>query len=160
MLVPAICYKEELERLFAKEIYTEDYFLYSGYRYGYELPIIKTEDRARQYAIVSGETIIGYFGYRIDPETDSIYNFGLYSFSKGNPVVGKDVFEHLEMLVNTHRRLEWRMIGCNPVKKHYDKFCLIRHNGNRVTLHDVCKDFNGNYCDEYIYEIVNYNIGG
>lgn len=160
MLVPAICHKEELEKLFAREIYTEDYFLYIGYRYGYELPIIKAEDRLRQYAIVSGETIIGYLEYRIDPETDSIYNFGLYSFSKGNPVVGKDVFEHMEMLVNTHRRIEWRMIACNPVKKHYDKFCLIRHNGNRVRLRDVCKDFNGNYCDEYIYEIINTRVGG
>jgi hypothetical protein len=47
------------------------------------------------------------------------------------------------------------MIGGNPVKRHYDKFCA-KHNGNRVVLHDVCKDENGNYRDEYIYEIIKH----
>ena len=46
------------------------------------------------------------------------------------------------------------MIGENPVKKHYDKFCS-KHGGNVVVLHDACKDPNGKYVNAYIYEIVN-----
>jgi hypothetical protein len=57
-------------------------------------------------------------------------------------------------LVNKHRRIEWRMIGGNPVQRHYDHF--IKHfHGSRVVLHDVCKDGEGKYRDEYIYEILN-----
>lgn len=57
MLIPAIVRKKELEDLFAKEIYTEDYFLHYGYRYGYSLPEIKAEENRVQYAIVgNGES--------------------------------------------------------------------------------------------------------
>lgn len=168
MLVPAISRKEELEKLFAKEIYTEDYFLYYGYRYGYSLPEIKAEENRVQYAIVdNGESyfdgteivivdepkVIGYLAYSIQPSEDTVCNFGLYSFGRGNPIIGKDVFEEMERLVKSHRRIEWRMVGGNPVQRHYDKFCE-KFGGNKVVLHEVCSDPNGNYRDEYIYEIV------
>ena len=84
---------------------------------------------------------------------DCVSNFGLYSFDKGNVVVGIDLFKEMERLVNRYHRVEWRMIGGNPVKKHYDRFCA-KHGGNVVVLHDVVKDLEGNYLDEYIYEIV------
>lgn len=88
-----------------------------------------------------------------DPNTESVYNFGLYSFDKGNPLIGYDLFTEMERLVSLYHRVEWRMIGGNPVKKHYDRFCK-KHGGNVVRLHDVCKDPLGHYVDEYIYEIV------
>lgn len=154
MLVPAILYKEEIEKAFSKELYTENYFYYCGYAYCNSLTEIKAEDNVYQYAIIDkNEKLVGYLAYRVNPNTDSIYNFGLYSFDKGNFIIGKDLFEKMEELVKKHHRIEWRMIGGNPVKKHYDKFCE-KHNGNVVILHDVCKDDNDNYHDEYIYEIV------
>ena len=59
----------------------------------------------------------------------------------------------MERLVSRYRRVEWRMVGGNPVQKHYDRFCE-KFGGNRVVLHQVTKDENGNYRDVYIYEIV------
>jgi hypothetical protein len=156
MLVPAILYKDDFAQAFAKELYTEGYYYYSGYAHCNSLPEIKTEDRNYQYAIIDDDKrLIGYLAYQIAFTEDCAYNFGLYSFDKGNPIIGKDLFEKMEELVSRYHRVEWRMIGGNPVKRHYDKFCA-KHNGNRVVLHDVCKDENGNYRDEYIYEIIKH----
>lgn len=172
MLKPAMLYKDELEKKFAEVMYDNDYFLYMGYAHGHELPKIGTFDNEYQWAIVSPkrvtyvdeygditepteipEKIIGWFAYRVQPETDTVLNFGLYSFDRGNPVIGEDVFYKMKELVEKHRRLEWRVIGGNPVIKHYDKFCW-RNGGNKVTLHGVTKDHNGVYRDEHIYEIL------
>jgi hypothetical protein len=154
MLVPAILYKEELETAFAKELYSERYFYYSGYAYSNELPEIGAEDNVYQYAMIdSQERLVGYLAYRISDAGDCAYNFGLFSFVPSCPIVGKDLFSKMEELVAKFHRVEWRMIGGNPVQKHYDRFCF-KHQGNRVVLHDACKDTDGNYHDEYIYEIV------
>ena len=45
------------------------------------------------------------------------------------------------------------MVGGNPIKKHYDKFCK-KYDGNILKLKDVFKDRNGKYHDDYIYEII------
>jgi hypothetical protein len=154
MLVPAICYKDEIEKLFVKEIYSEDYFYYAGYAHGHELPNISTKDYEYQYAIVtSTDKVIGYLAYRINSFSNCVYNFGLYSFDKGNPLIGKDLYEKMEELVSQYHRVEWKMIGGNPVQKHYDKFCM-KHHGRKVILRDVCKDSKGKWHDEYIYEII------
>lgn len=155
MLVPAICYKDEIERLFAREIYTDKYFYYSGYAHSHELPNISAKDYEYQYAIVtSADKLIGYLAYRVDTSSNCAYNFGLYSFDKGNPLIGKDLFGKMEELVKQYHRVEWKMISGNPVQRHYDRFC-VKHHGNIVVLHDVCKDSKGKWHDEHIYEIVN-----
>lgn len=41
MLVPTILHKEEIEKAFAKELYTNDYFYYYGYAYGIGLTEIR-----------------------------------------------------------------------------------------------------------------------
>jgi hypothetical protein len=172
MLKPAYLYKEQLEKKFAEIMYNDDYFLYMGYAHGHELPKIEPKDNVYQWAIVSPERvtnvdeygnitepveipekIIGWFAYQIQPETDTVLNFGLYSFDRGNPVIGLDVYRKMEELIFNHRRIEWRVIGGNPVVKYYDKFCE-KYGGNKVTLHSVVKDQNGVYRDEHIYEIL------
>lgn len=153
MLVPAVTKKDELERLFAEKIYSEDYYWYSGDICSNELPQIAATDNIFQYAMLDGEKVVGYLAYCIESATDTVYDFGLLSFDKRNPVIGRDLFSEIERLVKTHRRIEWRMIGGNPVQRHYDKFCE-RHGGNVVTLHDVRKGPDGKWHDERIYEII------
>jgi hypothetical protein len=155
MLVPAILYKDEIENAFAKEIYTKEYFFYAGYAHCHSFPQITAEDNKYQFAIIDEqEKLLGYLAYQVNASGDCVDKFGLYSFCKGHYLVGKELFNKMEELVKTYHRIEWNMISGNPVKKHYDRFCK-KHNGNIVVLHDVCKDENGNYHDEYIYEIVN-----
>ena len=73
---------------------------------------------------------------------------------KGNPILGIDVFHKLEELIKTHHRVEWHVVGNNPVKRHYDKFCK-RHNGYIHHFCETTKDEKGNYIDSYTYEIIN-----
>lgn len=161
MLRPAIEYKDKLLELFSKEIYSDRYFWYAGYAHGHKLPTISDEDNIYQWAILSDVfTVEGYLAYSVYPEIDSVENFGLYSFDDDDNFiirralsVGKDVHEKLEELVEAHHRVSWRMISGNPVMSSYDAFCR-KHHGNKVCLHDICKDVYGEYHDEYIYEII------
>ncbi len=154
MLKPAVLYKDRLEKKFAESLYTDDYFWYTGYGGCNELPKLEPRDEDYKWVIVdNNDNLIGYFAYSIQFSTDTVLNFGLYSFDHGNPLIGKELFDKMEELVSEHRRIEWRMVGGNSVQKHYDKFCE-KHNGHRVCLHQVTKDIHGQYHDEYIYEIL------
>ena len=154
MLKPAILYKEAIEMEFNAQLYTQDFFYYTGYDGATYIPEIKRDDFVFQYAIVDKDKLVGYFSYSLNTISDTINNFGLYSFDRGNPVIGRDVLRKMKELVNSHHRIEWRMIGGNPVKRHYDRFCR-RYGGNVVKLHESVKTPSGEYADEYIYEIVN-----
>lgn len=153
MLVPAIARKAELEQLFAEHIYAEDMFLYNGYPHCNMIPDISPKENIYRWAIVDGDKTVGYFTYYIDTNSDNVCSFGLYSFDRGNPLIGIDVYRKMKELAKDHRRIEWRMIGGNPVKKHYDRF-LKEMGGRKVMLKEVVKDAHGKYRDEYIYEIV------
>ena len=154
MLVPAILFKSEIEDGFRKMFYTNDMFFVDG---GLDqwIPDIseKMDEGWFQYAIVDREKVIGYLGYYVNYYTSNVYKFGLISFEKGNPLIGKDLFEKMEELVSRFHRVEWYMIGGNPVERSYDKFCE-RHNGTKHVLKDAVKDAEGNYRDSIIYEIV------
>ena len=156
MLKPAILYKEAIESEFNAQLYTQDFFYYTGYDGATYIPEIKRDDFVFQYAIVDKDKLVGYFSYSLNTISDTINNFGLYSFDRGNPVIGRDIIRKMKELVNSHHRVEWRMIGGNPVKRHYDRFCR-RYGGNVVKLHESVKTPSGEYADEYIYEIINCN---
>lgn len=156
MLVPAIIYKDEIRKQFAKYIYTEDMIYYTGYL-GNSLPTFEDNDDGScyHYAIVDNGKLIGYFAYSVDWYSSCAHGFGLFSFDRNNRIIGLDVYRELRKIINDYRihRLEWRMIGGNPVEKHYDKFCEKYH-GKKFVLTDVLKDRNGNYHDDVIYEII------
>lgn len=187
MLVPAIVYKEEIKKQFAKRMYDEDMFYYQGYAYGHEMTEIEPQDNLYQWAIVGqitekeatiipaaennalkwipykyhyGQKLIGYFSYRINPATDNVYNFGLYSFDKGNALVAHDVFKKMEELIKEHHRVEWRCVGGNPALRGYENFATRIAEEIpylKVNIHqmiDVAKDNQGRYHDEYVFEIV------
>ena len=154
MLKPAILYKNKILELFAKELYTEDYFYYNGYDCGSCLPTIEPREDVYTYACVDkSDNVIGYLTYRIYSLTDTVCDFGLYSFDKGNPILGVDVLRKLKELISKYHKVEWRVIEGNPVKRHYDKFCK-KYNGNIIHLHDTSKDLDGRFRDSFIYEII------
>lgn len=154
MLVPAILFKSEIENGFKKLFYTSDMLFENG-SLNQSIPDISesTNEGLFQYAIISGEKVIGYLEYYVNYYTSNVRNFGLISFDRGNPLIGKDLFEKMEELVSRFHRIEWGMIGGNPVERSYDKFCE-RHNGTKHVLKDVLKDTEGNYRDSIVYEIV------
>ena len=82
-------------------------------------------------------------------------NHRMYAFDKGNILIGKALKEIMDKLINEYHlhRIEWRMIGGNPVERSYDRFCK-KYNGNKYVLKDVFKDRQGKYHDDCIYEII------
>lgn len=158
MLKPAILFKSELENIFTEIIYSEDYLYYSGYAHEHNVPKITLEYGAYQYAIIENDTIIGFLAYRIDATTDSVYNFGLISFQKGNITLVSDALHHFKKLVAEHNRIEWRCVEGNPVSHLYDRICK-RFGGSRFTLHQVSKNLKGEIVDSYIYEILKNSSG-
>ena len=81
------------------------------------------------------------------------------SFDKSNPAIGFALRQIMNMLITQYHihRIEFRCVGGNPVKRHYDNFCK-RYNGRVIELKDVFKDRLGSYHNDYIYEIIFNNI--
>ena len=157
MLIPAIVKKNEILNAFKRCYYTEDMFLETGNLNNW-LPNIQeeTNDGLFQFAIVDKEeNLIGFLTYRIDWYSSCVSCFGLISFDKGNPIVGRDLLQEIKKLIYEYKihRIEWRMIGGNPVERHYDKFCK-KFNGTKHILKDAIKDKFGKYRDDIIYEII------
>lgn len=160
MLKPAICYKEQIENALKEYFYTDDMMFYIGGVENYLLTVGDSGENGKyQYAVVGEENkLIGYIGYSIDRYSSCAYNFGAFSFDRGNPIMGKELFDLTENLVNSMHRVEFRAISGNPAIKKYDKL-LERHSdiGRKHILLDVFKDASGNYHDVHIYEFINYN---
>jgi len=155
MLKPALLYRDEIIQKFTECLYTVDYYYYSGWNCGSSLPEIKSEENLYQYAFVDkDDNVIGFLTYRIYDYSDTAQEFGLFSFDRGNPIIGIDLFKKLEELVARHHRVEWQVIEGNPVKRHYDKFCK-KHSGYIHHYHGTTKSIEGKYVDSYVYEIVN-----
>lgn len=151
--MPAVLYKEQITKEFQKLYYTEDMLFETGCLEQWRPEIEDIPSAGRfDYAIVSGNKLIGFLSYQVDYYCSSAYNFGLMSFDRGNPIIGKDVFEKLEELVSTLHRVEWRMIGGNPAERGYDAFCE-RHNGNKHIFKDSIRDAKGNYRNDIVPEI-------
>ena len=156
MLVPAILYKDEIIKCMQKYFYTDDMMYAAGCMENWVPNIVESpEEGCYQWAMVdSNDKLIGFLVYRVDFYVSKAYNFGLFSFDRGNVLVGKDVYTKLEELVNTYHRVEWRAVSGNPACRGYDNF-IKRHNGNKHILKDCIKDRKGDYHDDIIYEIVN-----
>lgn len=153
MLEPAILRKESISRQFKEVFYSEEMMYVSG-RDSWIPDINDDSQGVFAWAIVNKEDdLIGYFCYEIKRFESTVCNFCVISFDKGNPIIGKDVFEKMEELVENFHRVEWRMISGNPVERHYDKF-LERHNGRKLVLWDKFRDLGGQLHNEIIYEII------
>ena len=74
MLMPAIAYKEEIEKAFAKDLYSKEYFYYCRYVGCGSLPEIRAEDNCYQYAIVDKVRVVGYLAYKADPFVDCVHS--------------------------------------------------------------------------------------
>ena len=66
------------------------------------------------------------------------YNFAIFSFDKGNPIIGEDLYTKLEELVDKFHRVEWRMVGGNPAERSYDKFLEV-WNSSDDDCHTKCE---------------------
>ena len=164
MLVPAVLYKDEIVKEMQKYFYTDDMMYETGCLDNWTPNIQDNlDERTFQYAIVdNNHKLLSVLMYSVDWYISKAYNFALFSFDRGNIIVGKDVYNHAIKLVNSYHRVEWRAVGGNPACKAYDRFIArMSENKNmfveKHVLKDSIKDRNGHYHDDLIYSIVNNN---
>lgn len=160
ILVAATLYKAEIEREFQKRFYTDDMLFETGSLNNW-IPNISVapDGETYEFAIVDNNKLIGYLSYYINWYSSCAAQFGLMSFDKGNPVIGLALRQTMNKLLYDYKlhRIEFRMVGGNPVERHYDKFCK-RFGGTKHVLKDAIKDRYGNYHDDVIYEIINKEV--
>lgn len=158
MIKPAICYKADVEKALAEYFYTDEMMYYRGCLDSHLLEVDDNSGGGRfQYAVLNSKgDLIGFISYCVDYYSSCAYGFGIFSFHKGNPVMGRDIFYLLEELLKTMHRVEFSAIEGNPAIRGYDHF-LERHKdvGRKHILTDIFKDRTGKYRNEYIYEFVN-----
>lgn len=171
MLVPAICYREELTKKFNEVRYSEKTTWFNGCIENGPFQISDEPSEGRfQYAIVEKELtldcqeitkVVGYLGFYVGFYDCGVWGIGLISFDdKPNVTITNAVREMIKIFKNYRlHRIEFRAIGGNPAVKKYDKILeLANKSGNyaiqKITLHDVFKDRSGLYRDSYIYELL------
>lgn len=154
---PANNYEEEIKKNFNDILYTEDYLLWTGGLGHFEYRGVNNDENGNYYrfAILDDDKLIGYISYAIDWYSSCAYNFGLISFDKGNVNVAIALYRLLDQIINEYHihRIDYRMVGGNPVKRHYDRFCE-KYNGRCIEFRDCFKDRTGKYRNEYVYEII------
>lgn len=167
MLVPAITYKEEIEKEFQRIQYTEKYLWYTGSIDNYDIEV-KTEGDKFAFAIICQEHLIGYISFRVDWYCSMAYNFSLIRFSDAFVEIGgvatrtianaiREVIRMIESF-NLHR-IDFRCISGNPAEEKYYKILMKivkqrRYKFDEMIFHDNIRDTHGNYHDTIVYELI------
>ena len=78
MLVPAILYKDQIQKEFQKYYYTTDMMYETGCLDNWNPNISENPDeQTYQYAIIGNDSeLIGFLAFRIDWYCSRVYNFG------------------------------------------------------------------------------------
>lgn len=164
MLVPAACYKEEIEKQFKAIQYTDKYLWYTGSIDNYDMEV-KTEGDKFAFAIISDEggLLNGYISFRVDWYCSMAYNFSLIAFRHtpySKRIMARAIREVIRMVesFNLHR-IDFRCVSGNPAEQKYDKIVdKILDKGvydcYMPTFKDNIKDTHGNYHDTICYELI------
>ena len=169
MLVPAACYKEEIEKQFKAIQYTDKYLWYTGSIENYDLEV-KTEGDMFAFAIVEPNEycktdyfLLGYISFRVDWYCGMAYNFGLIRFEqskKATKVMASAIREVIRMIesFNLHR-IDFRCVSGNPAQTKYDEIVALlikqgKYDVETPIFRDNIKDTHGKYHDTICYELI------
>ena len=163
MLVPAIQYKEEIEKQFKAIQYSDKYLWYTGSIDNYDLEV-KTEGDKFAFAIVTyihdREVLVGYVSFRVDWYCSMAYNFSLIKFLDAPMVMARAVREVMRMIesFNLHR-IDFRCVQGNPAERSYWRILrqidlTQKYDIKSLIFTDNIRDYKGNYHDTICYELI------
>lgn len=169
MLVPAMCYKDEIEKAYTRLAYTQKLMWYDGCIENFKHELTE-EDGKYQFAIVESGQVIGYISFRVDWYCSMAFNFGLMSFmdiyfdnpsqeyKSSKPIVFKAIREVIRMIegFNLHR-IDFRCVSGNPAELKYTGIVSMYHKDfkiRKVAFKDNIKDRQGNYHDTLMFELI------
>ena len=158
MIVPAIQYKDEIEKEFRWIQYTNKYLWYTGSIDNYDIEV-KTEGDKFSFAIVRQEHLIGYISFRVDWYCSMAYNFSLIRFSDAfveiDGVVTRTMASAIREVIrmiesfNLHR-IDFRCVSGNPAEFSYWRIMkLVEKSGkwhwHEIKFTDNIRDYKGEY---------------
>lgn len=171
MLIPAIIYKEEIEKQFALLQYTDKMLWYTGSIDNYDMEV-KTEGDKCAFAIVHGGQVVGYISFRVDWYCSMAYNFSLIKFMDiyfnctkqeyrgSTPLMASAIREVIRKVedFNLHR-IDFRCVSGNPAEiKYWRILKLVEKSGkwywHGIKFTDNIKDRQGKYHDTICYELI------
>lgn len=175
MLIPANVYKEQIEKAFAQEQYSDRLMWYDGCIDNYDHEI-KTECDKYSFAIVNDNLLIGYVSFRVDWYCSMAFNFSLIKFidsyqdnvtqtcKSSKPIMINAIREIIKMVegFNLHR-LDFRCVSGNPAENGYKGIVKIikktgRYNIRIVDFIDNIKDRKGDYHNTIMYELIRSEV--
>lgn len=171
MLEPASNYKEQIEKAFCREQYSDRLFWYDGSIENYDHEI-KTECDKYAYAIVHSGQVIGYVSFRVDWYCSTAFNFGLIRFldtyfdnpeqayKRTEPIMINAIREIIKLVesFNLHR-IDFRCVSGNPAERGYKGIVRTIEKANKYDIHivefiDNIKDRKGEYHNTIMYELI------
>ena len=167
MLVPAIQYKDEIEKEFQRIQYTDKYLWYTGSIDNYDIEV-KTEGDKFSFAIVCQEHLIGYISFRVDWYCSMAYNFSLIRFSDAfveidgvvTRTMASAIREVIRMIESfSLHRIDFRCVSGNPAEFSYWRIMkLVEKSGkwhwHEIKFTDNIRDYRGEYHDTICYELI------
>lgn len=172
MLVPAYEVKEQLLSLFHDRMYDGlcENLLYIGIpEDDVELNITDNLGNTREFAIIDCEMIVGFFAYEIQVTGDTINLTDFYVFypSLIDKITINDIMKKIDNLIDVHHRIRWKMPSSSShrFKIESDNICRKYrededYDVHRACFYDIKKCADGNYVDEFMYDISHNHIIG
>lgn len=162
MLVPAVCYKDQIEHYSDVLRYSDEAIFYNGCTETGRIQITTEPTEGRyQWAIVDKNMdLVGYISYMVDYYSSNAYGFGLITFVDNKPAMMVGIREAIRNIRKMNlNRLEFRCVGGNPAYKKYVDICALVeaqdiYRYRVIRLVDVFKDAYGNYHDQFIFELL------
>ncbi len=157
MLKPAIFYAPKLQERFAENIFTDRFkFYFRDPCVDYFIPVYQNSGDMLQFVSLDNQgDVIGYFGARINRETDTAQDLVMINFREPNNTFALDFRDFFLSLFEKFgaKRVVWWVIVGNPAEALYDK-AAKRHGGRVVgTFKNDTKLFDGQLYDVKWYEL-------
>lgn len=156
MLKPAIVAENRINSMFADLIwFTEKGNYFNAYRANCLLDINNNNATMHQFVSVDTDyTILGYMEYNIDYYTSVVSDIRIVSFET-TATFGRDLMQMIDDIFTKYNinKIEFEMVGGNPVERHYRKFIDVYH-GREIGVYKQSIRFpNGEYHDSVMFEM-------
>lgn len=160
-LVPAVAYKEEIEKYSDLMRYSQEMMFYNGCsEHGRVYIHTDPTEGNYQWAIVNDKKeLVGYIAYRVDYFSGCVYSFGLLKFKDEPLVMANGIKRAIEHIISLKpHRIEFRCVSDNPAGIGYSKIlknvCKNEMRYQIFHLTDVFKDAYGSYHGCCIFEVI------
>lgn len=155
-LVPAITYKDQIEKYIRSIYYSDKSYLMSGFNHSFNEIISDDRDGTLfQWAILNNSNqLMGFVSYQIDWYDSILKKLKLLSFVEGNICIRYAMNAIVDKInrYNLHK-MTFYSIDADPMLHKYINF-VTNNNGTISIFKDDFKDIYGTYHDLYRFDIM------